>query len=175
MRLIYYLFLIGIVIVCQNASAQELFFSKYTVSDGLVNNSIRKIYQDSKGFLWISTWEGLSKYDGHRFTNFTESNGLSHNLVNDVIETPGGEMYVAMNNGTVDLISDDRVKQKGILNDIIINKFLQSQKGSLLALTDNNGIIEINNKRFSRISTSTESFYNLVQLSDTLYAAAAES
>ena len=175
MRLIYYLFLIGIVIVCQNASAQELVFSKYTVSDGLVNNSIRKIYQDSKGFLWISTWEGLSKYDGHRFTNFTESNGLSHNLVNDVIETPGGEMYVAMNNGTVDLISDDRVKQKGILNDIIINKFLQSQKGSLLALTDNNGIIEINNKRFSRISTSTESFYNLVQLSDTLYAAAADT
>ena len=60
----------------------------------------------------IKIGDKLASIDGHRFTNFTESNGLSHNLVNDVIETPGGEMYVAMNNGTVDLISDDRVKQK---------------------------------------------------------------
>jgi len=32
-----------------------------------------------KGFIWIATWEGLSKYDGYRFTNFSKANGLSHN------------------------------------------------------------------------------------------------
>src|SRR5205814_8758271 len=79
--------------------AQQTIFKTYTVSDGLVNNAIRKVFQDSKGFLWISTWEGLSKYDGNRFTNFTERNGLSHNLVNDIGEAANGDIYVAMNNG----------------------------------------------------------------------------
>src|SRR5207247_5192689 len=93
-------------------AGQQSIFKTYTVSDGLVNNSVRKVFQDSKGFLWIATWEGLSKYDGNRFTNFTESNGLSHNLVNDVAETKDGDIYVAMNNGSVDVIRRDEVKQK---------------------------------------------------------------
>ena len=112
----------------------------YSENDGLVNNAVRAIFQDSKGFLWISTWEGLSKYDGHRFTNFTESNGLSHNLVNDVVETKTGDTYVAMNNGSVDIICNDQVTQKGVLKNIVINKLQLTQEGKLLALTDNNGI-----------------------------------
>src|SRR5258705_3483236 len=99
------------------SSAQQSIFKTYTVSDGLVNNAVRKIFQDSKGFLWISTWEGLSKYDGNRFTNFTESNGLSHNLVNDVAETKDGNIYVTMNNGSVDIIRNDRIQQKGIFQN----------------------------------------------------------
>src|SRR5207247_8816909 len=88
-------------------AGQQSIFKTYTVSDGLVNNSVRRIFQDSKGFLWIATWEGLSKYDGNRFTNFTEGNGLSHNLVNDVVELPSGDMYIAMNNSAVDIIRED--------------------------------------------------------------------
>lgn len=38
-----------------------------TSSDGLVNNTIRDIFQDKKGFIWISTTNGLSRYDGHSF------------------------------------------------------------------------------------------------------------
>src|SRR6266513_6466925 len=102
-----------------SAVAQQPIFKTYTVSDGLVNNSVRRIFQDSKGFLWIATWEGLSKYDGNRFTNFTESNGLSHNLVNDVAETKDGSIYLAMNNGAVDVIRNNEVKQNGIVKDIV--------------------------------------------------------
>jgi ligand-binding sensor domain-containing protein len=85
-------------------SGQQPIFKTYTVSDGLVNNSVRRIFQDSKGFLWIATWEGLSKYDGNRFTNFTEGNGLSHSMVNDIYESAYGKLYLAENNGTVDVL-----------------------------------------------------------------------
>src|SRR5688572_23332549 len=61
---------------------QQVNFIKYTVYDGLVANPIRCIYQDSKGFIWIGTLEGLSRYDGYRFNNYTAGNGLSHNFVN---------------------------------------------------------------------------------------------
>src|SRR5688572_17673211 len=50
---------------------QQVNFIKYTVYDGLVANPIRCIYQDSKGFIWIGTLEGLSRYDGYRFNNYT--------------------------------------------------------------------------------------------------------
>ncbi|HSK13607.1 MAG TPA: two-component regulator propeller domain-containing protein, partial [Phnomibacter sp.] len=50
--------------------AQQLHFTKYSVNDGLVSNDIRNVYQDKTGFLWIGTMDGLSIYDGYRFTNF---------------------------------------------------------------------------------------------------------
>src|SRR5437762_14217804 len=105
--------------VATGGSGQQPIFKTYTVGDGLVNNSVRRIFQDSKGFLWIATWEGLSKYDGNRFTNFTETNGLSHNLINDVVELPSGDIYVASNLGTVDLIGADQIKRQKVFNNII--------------------------------------------------------
>src|SRR6266487_1313842 len=79
----------------------KVIFKTYTVEDGLVSNPVRRIYQDSKGFIWIATGEGLSKYDGHKFTYYTTANGLSHNLVNDIYESADGKLYVAENSGTV--------------------------------------------------------------------------
>ena len=67
--------------------AQQQIFKNYTVNDGLISNSIRRIFQDSKGFLWIATLEGLSKYDGHTFTGYNTANGLQHNMVNDFYES----------------------------------------------------------------------------------------
>jgi len=52
-------------------TAQQLIFKTYTVEGGLVSNPVRRIYQDNKGFIWIATLEGLSKYDGNKFTNYT--------------------------------------------------------------------------------------------------------
>src|SRR5689334_102517 len=89
--------------------AQKMAFQLYTVNDGLVANPIRRVIQDSKGFIWVATWEGLSKYDGHKFTNYTTENGLSFNLVNDIYEAPHGKLYIAENNGAVDIIDRNRI------------------------------------------------------------------
>ena len=66
-------------------ASQRVIFKTYTVYDGLVANPVRCIYQDSKGFIWIGTYEGLSRYDGYKFTNYTTANGLSHNFINAMI------------------------------------------------------------------------------------------
>jgi ligand-binding sensor domain-containing protein len=36
-----------------------------TTADGLSNNSVRYIHQDSKGFIWMSSLNGLNRYDGY--------------------------------------------------------------------------------------------------------------
>ena len=64
-HLLIFTFLVSFVL---NAySAIELRSTQMRTSDGLPNNSIRYIYQDSKGFLWLATLNGLSRYDGNSF------------------------------------------------------------------------------------------------------------
>ena len=73
---------------------QKYLFVRYTPKDGLANSRARFMYQDSKGRLYVSTFGGLSVYDGARFTNYTTENGLSTSLVNDVVEVGDDSSYV---------------------------------------------------------------------------------
>ena len=49
---------------------EEFAVTWYTTRDGLPHNDVRSIAQDSTGFLWIATWDGLSRYDGYEFRNY---------------------------------------------------------------------------------------------------------
>lgn len=42
----------------------------YTTDSGLAHNYVQGITQDKSGFLWISTWDGLSRFDGYEFKNY---------------------------------------------------------------------------------------------------------
>jgi len=61
-----------LLVFSQNVSAQPFnySFTNYSTSNGLPYNSISCIIQDFKGFLWIGTGEGLSRYDGKVFKNY---------------------------------------------------------------------------------------------------------
>ena len=50
--------------------AQEYSFRNFGGSEGLTNLAIRRIYQERTGFLWVSTENGIFRYDGDRFELF---------------------------------------------------------------------------------------------------------
>ena len=50
--------------------AQEIFHQKITTTNGLPSNSVYDILQDSKGFIWFATDEGISRFDGRYFATF---------------------------------------------------------------------------------------------------------
>lgn len=52
-----------------------------TTGDGVANNSIRYIYQDSKGFIWMGTLNGLSRYDGNSFVTYRPEGGNKISLI----------------------------------------------------------------------------------------------
>src|SRR5215831_19710062 len=89
------------------ARAQQLSVRKYNVSDGLAHSHVTAIHQDRKGYLWFGTWEGLSRFDGYRFTNYGERDGLGHVIINDITEDRGGRLWVATNGGGVARLIDD--------------------------------------------------------------------
>jgi ligand-binding sensor domain-containing protein len=66
------------------ACAQQLSTRHYNVSDGLADNRVSAILKDRKGYIWFGAWEGLSRFDGYRFTNYGERDGLGHIIINDI-------------------------------------------------------------------------------------------
>ena len=83
----------------RQSHAEQLPVKIYTTADGLARDQINKIVQDSHGFLWFCTTEGLSRFDGYKFTNYTTANGLPSGLVTDFLETRDGTYLVATANG----------------------------------------------------------------------------
>ena len=51
-------------------TARRLPIETYTTAEGLARDHIRCIVQDSHGFLWFCTTEGLSRFDGYEFVNY---------------------------------------------------------------------------------------------------------
>lgn len=69
-----------------NTFSQELTWKRYTVHDGLVQSQVDGIFQDSRGFLWMATRAGISRFDGIHFENFTEKNGLLGQWIKEIGE-----------------------------------------------------------------------------------------
>lgn len=80
------------------ADPLEFIFEHYSSDDGLPHNSICDIHQDSRGYLWLCTWYGLSRYDGRDFVNYTmlpgDYSNLSHNRILSVDEDALGYLWV---------------------------------------------------------------------------------
>jgi hypothetical protein len=61
------------------AYAQEYNFRSFGVSEGLTNLAVRKICQDRVGFIWVSTENGIFRYEGGRFETFGPKQGIPLN------------------------------------------------------------------------------------------------
>ncbi|MFT5918691.1 MAG: hypothetical protein ACI9FU_000491 [Granulosicoccus sp.] len=65
---------IGFVLASILANAQEYAVKQFTVDDGLPSSHVYEVKQDSKGFYWIATSEGLVRYDGYKIEQIGEGN-----------------------------------------------------------------------------------------------------
>lgn len=78
--------------------AQQINFKNLSIQDGLSQSTINCIYQDSQGYIWFGTQDGLNKYDGYNFTIFKENpvdtNSISHNWIWDVFEDKNGNLWI---------------------------------------------------------------------------------
>jgi len=80
------------------AAPLEFIYEHYSSDDGLPHNSICDIHQDRRGYLWLCTWYGLSRFDGNGFVNYTMRPGdysnLSHNRILSIEEDVHGFLWV---------------------------------------------------------------------------------
>ncbi|MFC1921893.1 two-component regulator propeller domain-containing protein [Chloroflexota bacterium] len=77
---------------------QQIRFEKISIEDGLSQSSVYSIYQDSTGFLWFGTEDGLNKFDGYNFTVYRHDPddplSLSDNSILSIFEDGSGELWI---------------------------------------------------------------------------------
>jgi len=74
-------------------------FVTYTTEDGLTDNYVVKVVLDNKGFVWAATRNGISRFDGLKFTNYTvdkpAGNGLRSSWITDLAVDRRGVLWVS--------------------------------------------------------------------------------
>ena len=102
--------LLPVLVFNPNTIAERLPIQIYSTADGLAHQRVRRIVRDSRGFLWFCTIDGLSWFDGYRFTTYRKEDGLPSSSINDLIEGGGGVYWIATREGLsrFDPISENR-------------------------------------------------------------------
>lgn len=101
------LLLIVVQILCMHTfvvNAQRIFSTSYTMDDGLAANRVYSILQDSCGFMWFGTDDGLSRFDGIKFKNYYLSeyiNATTSNSVKKIFIDRRGKMWIGLDSGIV--------------------------------------------------------------------------
>lgn len=84
-----------------NLAAQQYNFIHYSVDNGLAGSFVNVLLQDSKGYLWIGTVNGLSRFDGVTFENFYKEDALPGNFIKKIFEDSKGRIWVSILNAGI--------------------------------------------------------------------------
>ncbi|MCD6506139.1 response regulator [Candidatus Poribacteria bacterium] len=71
----------------------------YTYLDGLASNKVYAIQSDRMGNLWFGTENGISRYDGRKFVNFTREDGLRSNWITSIYRDDSGILWFGTHGG----------------------------------------------------------------------------
>ncbi len=155
MKQLSYIFLIsfGILIVLFSKvsySQSELSFDIFKLEDGLPNNRVHCIFQDHKGWIWMGTSQGLSRFNGYNFKNFlpssADSTSLKGNLVRVIKEDRNGNLLIGTETGGLNIF--DRNKEIFFTpynndpefgnREFSVNDIIEDKDGTLWLATDSN-------------------------------------
>ena len=146
------------------ANIRESFnFKNITIEDGLSQSTVETIYQDSKGYIWIGTNDGLDRYNGYEFKHYKhdkyDKNSIANNYIVDIIEDKNGYIWVSTTNGLSRIDTDkDEIKNyyskedSGNLSNSNLWQLLCTKDNRLIASTiDGLNVYDKNKDKFTRI------------------------
>lgn len=97
------LYFLLIIAFSLNSFSQDYSIKFLDISNGLSNNSVTSIYQDSDGFMWFGTYDGLNRYDGYNFKVYhkkiNDKNSLSFNMIYNIEGDSKKNIWLAGSNG----------------------------------------------------------------------------
>lgn len=79
--------------------SQDYSARRYTIHEGLAAMQVTCLFQDSRGFLWVGTKVGLSKFNGEAFENFQSEEGMWNGHITDLYEDETGNLLIATRQG----------------------------------------------------------------------------
>ncbi len=128
----------------------SLRFQYLTTEEGLAQNTVDCIFQDSRGFMWFGTWNGLCRYDGYNFRTFRKSdgeNGLPNNFIRAICQDESDHLWIGTAQGAVmySLKSErfflpDNLKS---LKNIAVTGLACDREGGVWVSAENGGLFHV--------------------------------
>lgn len=117
----------GLTVIGQN---RLLRFDHLGTNQGLSQSNVLSILQDSRGFMWFGTRDGLNKYDGYKFTVYKNDPldpfSLSNNFINSVVEAGDGNLWIATLGGGLSMFDRNKKRFTNFRHDPANNNSISS-------------------------------------------------
>ena len=162
------LLLIPTRILPQNPS--DAYISHYLTSqNGLPQNTIYAVTQDSDGYIWIGTDEGVVRFDGIKFQHFNKLNTkhIKNNSITSLFVAHDGTLWIGTFGGGITLYHPkektftSHTTQNGLSNDFIWT-ITEDREQNILLGTVGGGLIRFKDNRFDSFSTAHGLSNNIV-------------
>ncbi|MFO7940580.1 MAG: two-component regulator propeller domain-containing protein [Bacteroidales bacterium] len=106
-----------------NAQNSNYSVDYISIEDGLSQTSVISLFQDSRGYLWIGTQDGLNMYDGYDFEIFKnqplDTSSISNNYIHSICEDSNGDLWIGTKYGL-----NKYIYQEGIFKQYLANPLL---------------------------------------------------
>ena len=132
---------------------KQLRFGHLATDQGLSQSNVTCILQDSRGFMWFGTQDGLNRYDGYEFTVYknwvTDPYSISNNYIKSIIEDRGGNIWVGTWGGGLNRFDREKnrfipykhdPKKTGSLSDDFVDCIMEDKAGGLWIGTYQGGL-----------------------------------
>ena len=139
-----------------HAQKESLRFEHIGIEEGLSNATVTAIMQDSKGYIWFGTFDGLNKYDGYTFTKYKldpfDSNSISQNLIYNIFEDNYGVIWVSTFEGlckfdfTTEKFTRYKPSPKALFSDPNISVINEDAQGMMWVGSYSGGLCRFDRK-----------------------------
>jgi len=135
------------------AQSQQLHFTHLGTVNGLSELNPNSILQDSRGFIWVGTADGLNRYDGYKFRVFRndvkDTTTIGNNYIQNIVEDRDGNLWIATVGGGLNKYDrrtnrfhryqHDETNNNSVSSDFI-SKVAIDDYGKIWAATQHHGI-----------------------------------
>ncbi len=180
------LFLLNLSVLAQQSTTLK----NYTTEDGLPSNTVHFVYQDTVGYIWFSTNNGVSRYNGYEFDNFFLEDSFTDQAIIAIQEDDTGRLYFLSDKNTIfyflneklhhtsdsvnqnlfkknsksiDYTSIKDIQTISFLNSKTITSTFQDHEKSYWITTINDGVFYYANHSYIKNVLSSDSIYGLSQ------------
>ena len=180
--ILYMLLSLGITSLCH--AQRNYLFENISIPQGLSNSTVNYIFQDSNGFLWISTADGLNRYDGNDIKVFkndpSNSTSIPTNDCYAIAEDADGFIWVGVSNNIIakydpknETFESYHIETAGVTNISFFYSALKDSKGNLWFGSTYHGIQKFNKSKnkFEQVhldgsdkNSQWGNIYNIIEL-----------
>jgi PAS domain S-box-containing protein len=137
----------------QIAYAQRLSFRRYSVKEGLSQSQIFDIVQDKRGYIWFATAEGLNRFDGKQFVQYTKRDGLAGTFISKMYLDSHGILWLGHRAMGISKFrpENNTFEQPNLPDDYqyaTISDIIEDSQGVIWFSTEKNGLLKYENNQW---------------------------